>query len=81
LLLRFDQSQPGFVNESSRLQRMSRRFLGHFVCRQPAEFLINEWKQFIGGFRFAFFKGFKEVGDFTHSSRVAKHRQTTNRNI
>jgi hypothetical protein len=46
---------------------MVRRFIGHLVCRQSAELLINERKQFIGGLRIAVFDGLEDMGDVTHA--------------
>ena len=43
-----DQSQPGLVNQSCGLERLSRRFVGDFVRRQPAQLLVNQRQPLIG---------------------------------
>src|SRR5258708_30956075 len=63
---RANQTQVSLMHQRRRLERMPRGFTGHFVRRQPSEFLINDRKQFIGCFRVAVFDGLKDVGDVTH---------------
>ena len=40
------QPQPRFVDEGSWLERVTGGFAGHFLRRQPAQFIINQGKQF-----------------------------------
>ena len=47
---------------------MSRCFVGHFVRRQSAEFLVNEWQQPFGG-AFALFDGFENLRDVAYHLR------------
>jgi hypothetical protein len=52
-----DEPQPGLVDERSRLQRVSRRFTGHFARSEPTQFFIDQGQQLVGGFGIAAFDG------------------------
>jgi hypothetical protein len=48
------------------LQGLPRRFAGHFVRGQPAQFLVNQREQFVRGLRVALLNGVKDAGDIAH---------------
>ena len=56
------------MHQRGGLQSLSRCFVGHFVRRLSAEFLVNEWQQPFGG-AFALFDGFKDLRDVAHRLR------------
>jgi len=58
LSIRPGQLQPGFMDESSRLQRLSRCFVRHAGRREFAQFVINEGEQLLGCIRIALFDRF-----------------------
>ena len=52
-----NQAQPGFVHERGRLKRLPGSFAGELGCRESPELVVNEYKQFLGGFRVACLDG------------------------
>jgi len=65
-----DKPQPGFVDESSGLERLSGGFVSHLARGEPAQFLIDQRQKLIGGFGIAGFNGAKKLGRFTHAVRI-----------
>src|SRR5215831_16899091 len=43
------QAQPGFVDQRGRLKSLVRSFIRQLPRREPAQLVINEWKQVRGG--------------------------------
>ena len=41
--------QSGLVDEGGGLQSLSRFFIGHPDGGQPAQFLVDQWQQLLGG--------------------------------
>src|SRR5437868_9393253 len=54
------------MDQCSRLKRLARRFAGHLGRRQPAQLLVHEREQLLGGLGVAPASGFEENGDFAH---------------
>src|SRR5207244_12060539 len=57
---------PGLCNESGGLKRVDRGFVDHLARGEPAQFLVDEWEQFIGRVRVAVFDGLEDLGDVAH---------------
>jgi hypothetical protein len=49
LTIRTCEFQPCFMHQRSGLQGLARRFMGHLLRREFAQFLINQWQQFVRG--------------------------------
>jgi hypothetical protein len=54
------------MDERGGLQRLVRRFVGHLVGGELAQFFIDQRQQFISGFGVALFDGVENVGDVVH---------------
>jgi hypothetical protein len=78
LLVRFEQSQPGFVNESGRLKSMSVSFLRHFVSRQFPQLVIDNREQFIGRCSVAALKIVKDARHVTHGISLGPRLEKSN---
>ena len=65
----FEQPQPGFMNQCSRLQGLAGGFPGHPSGGQVAQLLIDQGDRFLRN-RFAQFNGMKHLGDvaFDHAA-------------
>jgi hypothetical protein len=61
-----EQAHISLVDQCRRLERLAGRFLSQPLCRQPAQFLVDEREQFIGCVQIALVQGVKDAGDFTH---------------
>jgi hypothetical protein len=61
-----DDTQPGFMDQGRGLQRLPGGLPGHSRCRVPAQFIINEWQQSLGGTALAPPHGLKYLRDFGH---------------
>ena len=59
--------QLGLVDESRGLKSLSGFFIGHPYDGEFAQLLINERKQFIGGFGVAMFDGVEDLSDVAHT--------------
>ena len=62
------------MNQGGRLESVTRSLPGHFVRGQFPQFLIDQWKQGIGGCLIAARHGFENTGDVAHgedSSRIS----------
>lgn len=55
------------MHQSCRLESIARSFIGHFVRREPAEFLINEREQLIGSLGITMFDGVEDARDVAHA--------------
>jgi hypothetical protein len=51
------QLKPGLMDKRGGLERLAGICLGHFASCQPAQFVIHQRQQFVGGFRIAAFDG------------------------
>ena len=60
------EPQPRLMDERGGLQRLVRRFVGHLVGGELAQFFIDQRQQFIGGFGVAVFDGLQNLGDVAH---------------
>jgi hypothetical protein len=69
-MVRFKQSQPGFVNESSRLKRMSRSLLGDFVSSQFSQFLIKDRQQLLRRRSISVLEIVKDVRQIAHAQII-----------
>ena len=58
------------MNQGGGLQRLARRVQRHFVCRQLAQFLVNERQQFGGGFGIALLNAVKDASYVTHAASI-----------
>ena len=48
------------------MKRLTPSFVSHLVRRHPAQFVINQREQLVGGLRVAVLHGLKDLGDVTH---------------
>src|SRR5205814_3179814 len=60
------EPQPSLVHQRRRLQRLAGSFVRHFIGCEPAEFFIDEWKQFIGGIGIAFADSIENAREVAH---------------
>jgi len=60
------QSEPRFVHEGGRLERLTRDFAGHFCGCQVAQFIVNQRKQIFRCVGFACFNGAENSRDIAH---------------
>ena len=60
------QPQPCLMHERRGLESMPRDFVRHLLRGETAQFLIHQWKQFLGGLRVALLNAVKDVSDFAH---------------
>ncbi len=61
------QLHPGFMDQSRRLQRIARRFTGHFLRRNPLQLGINKRKQLLGTLLVAVPDLAQDFCDFRHT--------------
>ncbi len=64
------QPHPGFVDEGGRLERMTGGFVRHFLCRQPAEFFIDNGEQLSGRLGIALSHPFQDMRELIHLPRI-----------
>ena len=62
------QSQPGFMDEGCGLQRVARSFISHLGGGKPAQLLVNQRQQFIGGLGVPLLNSFDHPGDIAHAA-------------
>jgi hypothetical protein len=61
------EPEPSLMDESRRLKCMLGRFVGEFVSRQPAQFLVNERQQLISSSSVASLHAAQKVGYLAHT--------------
>jgi hypothetical protein len=61
-----DQAQIGFVNKCGGIERLAGLFLGHLVGREPAQLVIDQRQELLGGVRVALVDGGKDPSDIGH---------------
>ena len=83
-----DEPQPGFVDQGCGLERVARRFPGHFMRRQFAQLFINQREQFLGRPLIALLDALEDLGDIAHAEwsmnvgkLLAKWRCSYNSNV
>ena len=64
-----NQSQISFVDQCGGLKRLARLFLGQPLGGQPAQFVVDQRQQLLGGMRVALLDGGQDAGDFIHWRR------------
>ena len=69
------EPQPCFMDQHCGLQSLIRRFVGHPVSAELAQFLIDQRQQFIGGTGIAVFDGVENVGDAAMPRRWCARRR------
>jgi len=69
------QAQPRLVNERGRLQGLPRRFVGHLVCRKPAQLRVNEREQFLRSLRIIGLRAFEDAGHVAHKPSLQRERR------
>ena len=67
------QSQPGFVDQGSRLERMADGFIRHLLRGQFAQFLIDQRQQLIRSVGVTLLHTVEDGGDFAHCSGRRSH--------
>src|SRR5262249_24232680 len=65
-LLRVHQTQVGLMNQRRRLQRLPGLLLGQPLRRQPAQLVVNQWQELLGGVRVALVDRGQDARDFGH---------------
>ena len=60
------QAQPGFMNQRGGLESVAGTFARHLVRGQPAQFVIDERQQLLGGLGLALLDGFEDARDVAH---------------
>jgi hypothetical protein len=63
-----DEPEPGLVNQRGRLQRVAGGFVRHLVRGQATQFVIDQWKQFPGGFGVALLCAVEAARHFAHGA-------------
>src|SRR5205823_500472 len=58
--------EPDFMDERGGLKCLTRCFLSHLVRREPAQFLIYQRKQLVGGTGICVVDGFEKSGKVAH---------------
>src|SRR5262249_10730058 len=61
-----DEPQVGFVDQGGGLERLPGRLLGHPLCGQLTQLLVDERQQLLGGVRVALLDGAQDARDLTH---------------
>jgi hypothetical protein len=75
------ESQPCFVNERGGLQGLAGFFLRNLGGSEPAQLIINQRQQLIGGGRIAVLSRFQNARDIAHAFKSScKPKQETARN-
>ncbi len=64
-----DQPQIGLVDQGRGVERLPRRLPGQLVRRQPAQLLVDEREQLLGGLWVALLDRREDPGDFGHGGR------------
>ena len=70
LLAAPDQPQPSLVDQCGRLERLPRSFLGHPRRGKFAQFLVNQWQEFLGGLSFALMHASQDARHLAHGSAL-----------
>ena len=65
-----NQPQPGFVDKGCGLQRVARRLIRHLGGCEPAQLLIDQRQQFIGGLGVAALDSLNYPGDIAHAVKA-----------
>jgi hypothetical protein len=60
--------EPRLVHEGSRLKRVTRRFAGHSLRCERAQFLIDHRHQFLRGAGIALLCRVEDLGNITHNA-------------
>ena len=72
LLGRADEPQPGFMDQSGRLQGITSGLLRHVVGGESSKFLIDQRQQFLRGFAIALLDAFENLGDIAHATELKR---------
>jgi hypothetical protein len=54
------------MHQRGGLERLTGRFVRHFVRGQPPQFLIDQWQQFVPGLGVALFHRSEDLSDVAH---------------
>src|SRR5262249_42960819 len=65
-LLLADQAQVGLVDQGGGLERLPGGLLGHLVCGEFAQLVVDEEQELPGGVRVALLDGRQDAGDVAH---------------
>lgn len=55
------------MNEGRRLQRLTRVFLGHLLCREPPQLLVDQRQKLLGRLQIALLNGAQNSRDIGHA--------------
>src|SRR5262249_4586797 len=73
-LLYVHQAQVGFVDQGGGLQGLPRLLLGQPVGREPAQLVVDQGQQLLGGGRVALLDGGQDTRDIAHGVKVSRRR-------
>jgi hypothetical protein len=60
------QPDVRLVDKGGRLERLAGLLLGQLLRRQPAQLVVDQRQQLLGGVRVALVDGGQDAGDFVH---------------
>jgi len=68
-LFTIDEAEVGFMHQGGGLERLTRLLVYQTLCRQLAQFVVDQWQELIGRVEIALFDGGQDARDFAHAAQ------------